>query len=321
MVAYIKSVLKPIFYYFVFDERKYLGNAFDMLPGSPVLGLVDIGAAGGLEPRWKRIENYISYTGFEPDERSFNELKNTQGNNRKIYPVALWNSAQRLKINMCSKPQVSSYFLPNRTLLDRFSNSERFDVESVAKIECMTLDDLDILSSDFIKIDVQGGELSVLEGAITSLSSTFGIEAEVEFVPLYDDQPLFGEICSFLAKSNFEFIDFTTIGRWERNACNGCGQTVYADALFLKTPETVLKNHRTIEQLSNYLMILLIYYRFDLIDFVISNLSNEERHIFDPFYNGISPIRKKFNKARGWSNWSTRFIRLLGLNYKNHLIY
>ena len=222
---------------------------------------------------------------------------------------------------MCAKPQVSSHFSPNRTFLDRFPNSERFDVEYKTTMECVALDDLDISENDFIKIDVQGGELSILKGAEKNLLSTLGLEAEVEFSKLYDEQPLFGEICAYLTKFDFEFVDFTTIGRWERQSFNGFGQAVYGDALFLKSPETVLRNHRTIEQLSNYLKILLVYYRFDMIDFVISKLSDEERKTFYSFCDNIVPIRKRFNLVRRCSLWGTRFMRLLGLNYRTHLIY
>ena len=188
-------------------------------------------------------------------------------------------------------------------------------------MECVALDDLDISAKDFIKIDVQGGELSVLKGAEKTLSNTLGVEAEVEFLSMYDGQPLFGEICDYLSKLDFEFVDFITIGRWERQSFNGFGQAVYADALFLKSAETVLRNQRTIEQLSNYLKILLDYYRFDMIDFVLSNLSDEERIALNLFYEEIIPIRKRFNLARRCSLWSTRFMRLLGLNYRSHLLY
>ena len=180
---------------------------------------------------------------------------------------------------------------------------------------------MDISANDFIKIDVQGGELSVLKGAARTLSSTLGVEAEVEFIPMYDEQPLFGEICEFLTKYDFEFIDFTTIGRWERQSFNGSGQAVYGDALFLKSPETVIRNHHTIEELSNYLKILLVYYRFDMIDFVISKLSDEKRNTFNSFCENIIPIRKRFNLVCRCSFWSTRIMRFFGLNYRSHLIY
>ena len=57
---------------------------------------------------------------------------------------------------MCSKPQVSSHYTPNRVFLDRFPNSERFDVEYRTTMEFVALDDLDISANDFIKISTAG---------------------------------------------------------------------------------------------------------------------------------------------------------------------
>ena len=134
MRKYIKSVLNPMFYYFSFEDAKYLSRALKALPSnSASLGFIDVGAAGGLEPCWKIIENHLDCTGFEPDKRSFDALthSNTKSpvDRTKIFPTALWDSAHTLEINMCSKPQVSSHFTLNRTFLDRFPNSDRFDVK------------------------------------------------------------------------------------------------------------------------------------------------------------------------------------------------
>jgi len=325
MRKYIKQFIKSIFYYFAFDEAKYISKAFKALPGnSTALGYIDVGAAGGLEPRWKSVENLIDYTGFEPDKRTYDSLmeQHTKStiDSRNIFQTALWDSTQTLEINMCSKPQVSSHFTPNRKFLDRFPYSDRFDVKYRTTMECVALDDLEITANDFIKIDVQGGELAVLKGAAKTLSRTLGLEVEVEFISLYDEQPLFGEISAFLTKYDFEFIDFTTIGRWERQSFNGYGQAVYGDALFLKSPETVIRKHHTIEEISNYLKILLVYYRFDMIDFIISKLSDDKKNIYNLFCENIMPIRKRLNMARQCSLWCTRVMHFIGLNYRSHLL-
>ena len=51
---------------------------------------------------------------------------------------------------------------------------------------------------DFLKIDVEGAELLVLENATRTLEDVLVLETEVEFVPLYKQQCLFGDLHRFL---------------------------------------------------------------------------------------------------------------------------
>ena len=114
------------------------------------------------------------------------------------------------------------------------------------------------------RLDLEGGELAVLEGARATLESCLGLHIEVSFLPIRDEQPLFGDIAKFLAADGIEFIDFVTLLRWGRDAFDGLGQTVFADALFLRAPESLIDsstgsalNPRTARV---YLAILTIYH-------------------------------------------------------------
>ena len=53
---------------------KLLGRVAKNLPHLDQISLVDVGAAGDIQPRWKSAETYLSYHGFEPDERSREDL-------------------------------------------------------------------------------------------------------------------------------------------------------------------------------------------------------------------------------------------------------
>src|SRR5581483_10571059 len=62
-------------------------------------------------------------------------------------------------------------------------------------VETRTLDSIaEISAMDFLKIDVQGAELSVFRGGSLRLAQAVAIQAEVSFMPLYRNQPLFGDI-------------------------------------------------------------------------------------------------------------------------------
>ena len=316
----IKQLIKRLVFT---KEDNLLSHAFSAMPFKDEIALVDIGAAGDLEPRWKKIEKHLVYYGFEPDSRSYKELEEKPVNvkRRKLFQTALWDSARSLEFNMCSKPQVSSHFFPNFSFLDRFPDIQRFGIDYKSSLECIALDDLEISPCDFIKIDVQGGELAILQGASKTLENAFGIEAEIEFIKIYEEQPLFGEVTNYLTGLGFELIDFTGTCRWERESHNEVGQLVFGDALFLKSPETVINNCQVLEKKATYLKILLIYRRFDLIDKFLKNLDVKDRNTFHLFKKKIIPLNKKFNRARQVSRFCSRMLNIFGLNYKSHLIY
>ncbi len=79
-----------------------------------------------------------------------------------------------------------------------------FRVVSKEKISTRRLDEIEECpQADFIKLDVQGAELLVLENALQKISNAVVIETEVEFVEIYRNQPLFGDIQRFMRDQGF----------------------------------------------------------------------------------------------------------------------
>ncbi|MDA9886378.1 FkbM family methyltransferase [Flavobacteriaceae bacterium] len=259
------------------------------------LKFIDVGAAEDIHPRWKRVIKFTNYIGFEPDKRSsdlLNENKNCKS--YKIYPFALWSKKQKLNINFTQEPRVSSYYYPNSEFLNRYKNAERFKILKQLEVDSIDLDSLEIAEIDFIKIDIQGGELEVINGAKESLKGCLGLELEVEFLDLYKGQPLFGDLKRKLLDYGLEFIDFINLCRWERDRFNGFGHCVFGDAIFLKSPEFIFSENNQ-DLISRYLAILLLYKRFDLIDKCFSLMDQKQKTLFGNFKRSIKPIRKNYN--------------------------
>ena len=298
--------------------------AIQKLPVQTSITLIDIGAAGDIEPRWKKFEPILNYIGFEPDERSRILLQQKTNNCIKyqIMPYALWDTKGSIDIKLCNAPQVSSHYAPNREFLNLFPNSKRFDIESSITICTEKLDDLPVPSADFMKIDIQGGELNALKGAEKLLEKTLGLELEVEFLPLYSEQPLFGELSHFVSKCGFQFIDFVCLIRWQRKTQNGFGQCMFADALFLKSPEKLIAMADFDNViLSKYLSICLLYNRYDLIDRIIELIGNQQAIVFEEFLNAIEPFKIKERKLISMSNIASKLIRIYGCEYRAHVMY
>lgn len=305
-----------------FNEKKHILKAISKLPKNNGLCLVDVGAAGGIEKRWQSVTEDLNYHGFEPDERSFKNLNShTNAKSSKIFPFALWSEEKEISVLLCKDPQCSSVYEPNRPFLDRFPVSERFDITDVFKCNAKRLDQIGLRGAHFIKIDIQGGELEVLKGAEGILDQSLGLEIEVEFLEMYKSQPLFGEIVKFLDPHNLEFIDFVNLRRWLPNKHTDIGHCVFGDALFLKSPYMISTGNYTQDERVNYLKILLLYRRFDLIEKFLECSEEASYALFEEFQTAIRPIQNNFKRVDKINNFVTIVLRFFGVSLKSHLIY
>jgi len=294
------------------------------------LTLIDVGAAGGIEPRWRQITNKLDYVGFEPDDRSNAEdlVRGQDYASYTLLPFALWSKNGLLKINLCKKPGVSSHFLPDINFTQKFPRSDRFDVIGEVDVKAVRLDSVDIKQCDFIKLDIQGGELAVLQGAENLLPSVFGLEIEVEFLHIYKSQPLFGDICTFLAEHDLEFVDFTNLCRWNRRQRRIFGQCVFGDALFLKSPERIKQyfdeSKITLSDVRRYNAILALYRRADLMQRCLElfeDLLYEDQEMIKDINSVANKINKDLSKMRIVARISRFFSRLIGNHARSHITY
>ena len=97
------------------------------------------------------------------------------------------------------------------------------------------------MSPDFLKIDVEGGELEVLKGSTRALSGTvLGLKIETAFVELHVGRPLLWQIDEFMRVAGFTLFN---VGRnyWIRsNRMHGYSsqpQLVWGDAIYFLTRE------------------------------------------------------------------------------------
>ena len=98
----------------------------------------------------------------------------------------------------------------------------------------------DVLSNeevvDFLKLDIQGFELQALIGAEEVLKRTNVVHCEIEFLQIYEEQPLFSEVEIHLRSRGFQFIDFTTLCRYPfLNASSRQSERLgWGDAVFFR---------------------------------------------------------------------------------------
>lgn len=303
--------------------------AVSTLPDFDGVTYVDVGAAGDFSKRWAPIKSWVNYIGFEPDQRSYDliQKKDTGFNSFQIFPEALSNTGLQQKMYFCRKSEVSSMYEPNDEFLKLFPGITRFDVVNTGVVSTARMDDLPIICPDFIKLDIQGGELNALFGSEEKLKCVFGLELEVEFVHMYKNQPLFGEIVSDLNRLGFQFIDFIEVIRWERkeqtraNHFGQAGQAIFADALFLKSPEVFFSEIPSGSKVSSYFLTLLLYGRFDLLKTSFGLIKENYSTEFDQFILNAEVLSRRQEISLKLNRIFNYLLTFFGFTGRSHLLY
>lgn len=169
---------------------------------------------------------------FEPFPQSFQKLKETTHSLRNrlvLNELAVSNEVGLATFN-------SNKIETTNSLLSSTSTDSEHDFfrDTVATIEVATTtldaycDEAMVDRINILKMDTQGGELKVLQGAERLLSERRIdlIYCEVSFVAMYKDSPLFHDICAFLEKRDYVLHGLYGIVK------NEFGQIAWGDALF-----------------------------------------------------------------------------------------
>ncbi len=108
-------------------------------------------------------------------------------------------------LNVCELEGMTSLLVPDPAHLALFNLFPIWGtVKSQIPVTTRKLDDIaEIAHLDFLKMDVQGAEREVLAHGRAKLKDTVVIQTEVSFVPLYQGQPVFGEMDLALRELGF----------------------------------------------------------------------------------------------------------------------
>jgi len=195
---------------------------FDFIGLEEPLRCVDVGALAleGDPAPWESWaqEGCAEVLGFEPLDTEcerLNRQAKASGTAIRYWPWAL-GDGEKHTLHITNQPMTSSLFPPARGTVDLFPGlGEWMQVKEQVRMQTRRLDDIaQARGTDFLKLDVQGAELMILQHAKEVLKSVAIIQCEVEFVELYEGQPLMADIDAFLRGEGFCFMRFAyTMGR------------------------------------------------------------------------------------------------------------
>lgn len=160
--------------------------------------IVDIGAnpIDGDPPYNPMMQKRICrVTGFDPHPAAIAQLAARKSCYETYLPYAVGDGGQHA-LNICRGIGFASLLQPDAKTLTHFPNfAELGRVIEQLPLQTRRLDDIaEIAAVDFLKIDIQGGEHAVFRHGRNKLAKTVAIQTEVSFVPLYKEQPVFGDV-------------------------------------------------------------------------------------------------------------------------------
>jgi FkbM family methyltransferase len=190
--------------------------------GTGLVNLIDVGAAGTLPAPWYRHAACIkSLLAFEPRQAQHNPAA-------LVCDVALWSRHQQRPMYIYRGldghgssllPQnyayVREHFAMRRQRGPRkLANTwfQRSQLVGIEHVECRTLDD--VLAQlappepyHFLKIDAQGAEHEILQGASQFLKQhCLGLHLELFVFPLYRGVVLLPDMVDYLDQQGFELV-------------------------------------------------------------------------------------------------------------------
>ncbi len=208
------------------------GLRFDCIKKYDFKTILDIGANEGLfAGKIITVFPNAKVHCFEPLKEAFEQLKSEfpEHQNITFHNFGLGDENKTVEI-FKNEYSPSSSFLK---MLD--IHKTNFDFAVKVEQEAVSIKRLDEVFTDdinkplLLKIDVQGYEKFVLDGAINVISKTDVIIIETSFVPLYEDQSLFNDIYHYL-----EDLGFSYSGSIEQLTAPESGEILQQDALFIR---------------------------------------------------------------------------------------
>lgn len=217
--------------------REALGSLLD----APLV-YVDCGARAGKLPKAFRAVG-AQYVGFEADAAECARLNASAPAWQRYVAAFLGERKEPRTFHVTASAACSSLLAPNLPALEAFADlPAAFSVERTIAVETVSLADAlreaDVGGVDFLELDTQGTELEILRGSAGLLrEQVLGVRVEVEFSPMYVDQPLFADVDAFMRAQGFQLFDLARY-RVRRSGLEARvptrGQLLWGQALYLR---------------------------------------------------------------------------------------
>jgi FkbM family methyltransferase len=190
-----------------------LGQILDRAGAVPVL--VDVGASGKAHEPWQPVARKSIFVGFDPDSRDIDPaLRELYAQHHMIPKIVAGVEAKpRVPFYLTAFPHCSSMLEPDEETLRPYIFADLFRVERTVEFETTTLsramDDLRLPAIDWLKVDSQGADLSIIRGLDAERRRRLlCIEIEPGFTAFYRGEETFADVHKALTGEGFWLAHF-----------------------------------------------------------------------------------------------------------------
>jgi FkbM family methyltransferase len=184
--------------------------------------LLEVGARGGLQSRWTALHSFgwLHPIFVEADATEAREIEKRCGS-CTVLPVAAGETSRPATLFLTRSPGRTSVLRPDRSAIDGYKrlglplDPSSYDIIEEVPIHLVPLDGIIAergIKVDFVKTDVQGFDLNVLQGLENTLQTAANIMCEVQMLRIYERQACFDDVVDWMVKQSFKLIAFRPFG-------------------------------------------------------------------------------------------------------------
>jgi FkbM family methyltransferase len=243
------------------------------------------------------LAKHLVHVLYEADEICAREMiKENKNENFHIFPYCLGEYNRPGKIFITKNAYASSNFEPSLAYAKYYCElhldgevegvmlqNAVYDVvygndNSVVDVRDVNICTLDYIMKesaagqelvpDFLSLDTQGSELNILKGGEQTFHRhCVALATEVEFHPMYKNQPLFSDVFDFAQRHGFHFVGFTYLQEISPHrlplGARAKGVLAFGDALFFRDIDSV----KAVAKSQNELYLMLLKLAFIALNF------------------------------------------------------
>ena len=172
--------------------------------------LVDVGAAQGMHPKWRRIAKYSICVAFEADERELASVTNESAGFRRLTTynrIVAERASEAESFHLTASPFCSSRLAPLQDRLRRYAFAPLFRVERSVALPAVdlpgALSALGLERIDWLKLDSQGTDLRLFRSLGDLGDDVLLVELEPGIIDAYEGEDRLADVLDDFGQRGF----------------------------------------------------------------------------------------------------------------------